>query len=151
MRNNGSTEIQWQNGCLFWRFDSLNSHTLSTKCTTYWRAASKGRDEADWLREGHRVLWSTKPCPWKTPERSDFSCENGQNWEKRMRNFQKLLGRCPRPRWGAYSAPQTPSWIGLTSLAETTLKGVLRTPLIDWEFSAMATHCKDDATKQWPV
>ena len=46
-----------------------------------------------------------------------------------MRNFQKLMGRCPRPRWGAYSAPQTPSWIGLTSLAETTLKGVLRTPL----------------------
>ena len=39
------------------------------------------------------------------------------------------MGRCPRPRWGAYSAPQTPSWIGLTSLAETTLKGVLRTPL----------------------
>ena len=46
-----------------------------------------------------------------------------------MLNFQKLLGRCPRPRWGAYSAPHTPSWIGLTSLTETTLKGVLRTPL----------------------
>ena len=33
-------------------------------------------------------------------ERSDFLCENGQNWEKRMRNFQKLLGRCPRPPAG---------------------------------------------------
>ena len=128
MRNNGSTKIQWQNGCLFWRFDSLNSHTLSTNCTPYWRTASKGRNEADWHREGHRVLWSKKPCPWKTPQfkpswKFRFLCEKGQNWEKRMRNFQTLLGRCPRPRWGAYSAPQTPSWIGLTSLTETTLKG----------------------------
>ena len=72
-------------------------------------------------------------------ESSDFLCENGQNWEKRMRNFQKLLGRWPRPRWGAYSAPppRTPSWIGLTSLVETIRKGVLRTPLLTTRYASV--------------
>ena len=30
---------------------------------------------------------------------------------RRIRIFQKLPGLRPEPRWGAYSAPQTPSWI----------------------------------------
>jgi len=28
-----------------------------------------------------------------------------------MHQIQFWLGLCPRPRWGAYSAPQAPSWV----------------------------------------
>ena len=111
----------------------------------------KQRTRQSWL-----ASWSAssfvvdKTFPWKTPQfkpswKFRRLCENGQNWEKRMRNFQKLLGRCPRPCWGAYSAPQTPSWIRLTSLVETTLKGYFErhwsTKLTGQRKLCAALHC----------
>ena len=136
MRNNRSAKIQWQNGCLFWRFDSLNSQTLLTKCTLYWRTASKGRDKADWHREVHRVLWSTKPSLGRhrslnQAESSDFYVKMVKTGKKECVIFKSFWGAAPDPAGGLTAPPpQTPSWIRLTSLAETTLKGVLRTPLL---------------------
>ena len=36
---------------------------------------------------------------------------NSIDFGLKMHYFQNFSGRCPRPRWGAHSAPQTPSWI----------------------------------------
>ena len=36
---------------------------------------------------------------------------NSIDFGLKMHYFQKFSGRCPGPRWGAHSAPQTPSWI----------------------------------------
>ena len=36
---------------------------------------------------------------------------NSMNFGLKMQYFQNFSGRCPGPRWGAHSAPQTPSWI----------------------------------------
>jgi len=34
------------------------------------------------------------------------------DFKAKMPQIRFRLGLCPRPRWEAYSAPQTPSWIG---------------------------------------
>ena len=36
---------------------------------------------------------------------------NSIDFGLKMHYFQNFSGRCPGPRWGAHSAPQTPSWI----------------------------------------
>ena len=36
---------------------------------------------------------------------------NSIDFGLKMHYFQNFPGRCPPPRWGAHSAPQTPSWI----------------------------------------
>ena len=36
---------------------------------------------------------------------------NSIDFGLKMHYFQNFPGRCPRPRWGAHSAPQAPSWI----------------------------------------
>ena len=43
-------------------------------------------------------------------------CWTGGNWGfhcLKTLKFQKFSGRCPEPRWGAHSAPHTPSWFCL--------------------------------------
>ena len=43
-------------------------------------------------------------------------CWRGGNWGfhcLKTLKFQNFLGRCPEPRWGAHSAPHTPSWFCL--------------------------------------
>ena len=41
-----------------------------------------------------------------------FIERRSQKWpfcDRKTSGFQNFLGRCPRPRWGAYSVPQTPA------------------------------------------
>jgi len=33
------------------------------------------------------------------------------DFKAKMHQIRFRLGLCPRPRWGAYNAPHTPSWI----------------------------------------